>query len=68
MYKTSQIITAFVGVIGILGGIFGLAFEPSAQALVSTIMSVFVIHFVYQTGKKLKDAEWREVKDDTRRD
>ena len=57
MYKASQIITALVGVVGILGGILGLVYESSAQALVSTIMSLFVIHFVYQTGKKLKDAE-----------
>ena len=57
MYKASQIITALVGVVGILGGILGLVYESSAQALVSTIMSLFVIYFVYQTGKKLKDAE-----------
>ena len=60
MYKASQIITALVGVLGILGGILGLVYESSAQALVSTVMSLFVIYFVYQTGKKLKDAEWRE--------
>ncbi len=57
MYKASQIITALVGVVGMLGGILGLVYESSAQALVSTIMSLFVIYYVYQTGKKLKDAE-----------
>ncbi len=56
MYKASQIITAFVGVIGILGAIFSIIAGES-QALIGGILSLFVIYYVYQTGKKLKDAE-----------
>lgn len=53
MYKASQIITAFVGVIGILGAIFSIIAGES-QALIGGILSLFVIYYVYQTVKRLK--------------